>query len=386
MSRNSGGTYTLPAGNPVTTGTTISSTWANGTLTDIATALTDSLSRSGLGAMTAPLQLAAGVIGAPGLTWSLETTAGFYRAGAGDFRFAIGGVDVATVVAGGLTARAFVPSASTVPSNGMYLPSANTLSWATNTTLAMTLSSVGALTTVGSQTGTAMIPTGSAVPVNGLYLSAANTLAFSSNTTLRGSVNSTGNWVLAAPSSGVALSVVGLSGVTSPAATFENASSIARLEFKRTAVGSWFIGGPSVAGNSFEITLNAGVADISIDTSHVVSAYSRVIGAVSEVGDRLLNRLTSASSPTLDISYSGAGLELTGASPTLTGYAAASGTSITCVFNGSGTLSVTPGSGTLSWFNGSGTISTGNRSVAVGGVFTLWRAGTNWYIWGTGIT
>lgn len=47
MPRNGSGTYALPAGNPVTTGTTISSTWANSTLTDIGTALTNSLSKDG---------------------------------------------------------------------------------------------------------------------------------------------------------------------------------------------------------------------------------------------------------------------------------------------------------------------------------------------------
>jgi hypothetical protein len=47
MSRNGTGTYNLPAGNPVVTNTTISSTWANTTLTDIATALTGSLASDG---------------------------------------------------------------------------------------------------------------------------------------------------------------------------------------------------------------------------------------------------------------------------------------------------------------------------------------------------
>ena len=47
MSRNGSGTYSLPAGNPVVTGTTISSTWANTTLTDIANALTGSLASDG---------------------------------------------------------------------------------------------------------------------------------------------------------------------------------------------------------------------------------------------------------------------------------------------------------------------------------------------------
>jgi hypothetical protein len=47
MARNGSGTYSLPIGNPVITGTTISSTWANNTLTDIANALTGSLSADG---------------------------------------------------------------------------------------------------------------------------------------------------------------------------------------------------------------------------------------------------------------------------------------------------------------------------------------------------
>lgn len=47
MSRNGSGTYSLPVGNPVVTGTTISSTWANNTLTDIANALTGSLAADG---------------------------------------------------------------------------------------------------------------------------------------------------------------------------------------------------------------------------------------------------------------------------------------------------------------------------------------------------
>ena len=57
MSRNGSGTYTLPAGNPVVTGTTISTTWANNTLTDIASALTDSVAADGQTAMTGPLNM-----------------------------------------------------------------------------------------------------------------------------------------------------------------------------------------------------------------------------------------------------------------------------------------------------------------------------------------
>lgn len=57
MARNGSGTYVLPAGNPVTTGTTISSTWANTTLTDIGSALTTSISSDGQTTPTASLPM-----------------------------------------------------------------------------------------------------------------------------------------------------------------------------------------------------------------------------------------------------------------------------------------------------------------------------------------
>ena len=57
MSRNGSGTYTLPTGNPVVTGTTISSTWANNTLNDIAATLTDSVAADGQTPMTGNLDL-----------------------------------------------------------------------------------------------------------------------------------------------------------------------------------------------------------------------------------------------------------------------------------------------------------------------------------------
>lgn len=52
MPRDSSGNYTLPAGNPVVTQTLITSNWANTTLSDIAAALTDSLSKQYGGTVT----------------------------------------------------------------------------------------------------------------------------------------------------------------------------------------------------------------------------------------------------------------------------------------------------------------------------------------------
>jgi hypothetical protein len=57
MSRNGSGVYSLPAGNPVVTATTISSTWANNTLADIATALTNSVAADGQTTITGNLPM-----------------------------------------------------------------------------------------------------------------------------------------------------------------------------------------------------------------------------------------------------------------------------------------------------------------------------------------
>jgi hypothetical protein len=55
--RDGNGNYNLPAGNPVQSGTTISSSWANGTLSDVASALTGSISRDGQSPATGNLAM-----------------------------------------------------------------------------------------------------------------------------------------------------------------------------------------------------------------------------------------------------------------------------------------------------------------------------------------
>jgi hypothetical protein len=101
--RNSSGTYSLPAGNPVVSGTTISSATHNSTMSDIATALTDSLDRNGKGAMLAPLQCANGTVAAPALTFGTDTDTGLYRIGANNPGFAAGGTKVWECTATGCT-------------------------------------------------------------------------------------------------------------------------------------------------------------------------------------------------------------------------------------------------------------------------------------------
>lgn len=101
MPRDSNGNYQLPVGNPVVSGTRIESDWANSTTEDMAGAMSDSLSRSGAGAMLAPLKAFSGTVDNPGLTWHFEPDSGWYRAGDGDFRFSINGEDVFVLTGGG---------------------------------------------------------------------------------------------------------------------------------------------------------------------------------------------------------------------------------------------------------------------------------------------
>jgi hypothetical protein len=90
MPRNGSGVYSLPPSvNPVVSGTTITATWSNTTLNDIATALTNSFPRDGSGPMTAQAKFFAGTQAVPGLSWAAETTAGLYRQAANTFRYAI---------------------------------------------------------------------------------------------------------------------------------------------------------------------------------------------------------------------------------------------------------------------------------------------------------
>jgi hypothetical protein len=90
MPRDSSGNYTLPvSGNPVVSGETVSSAWANSTLDDVAVAMTDSLDREGRGGMLSPFRFADGTNLLPGASWVNETTTGFYRFDGGDLRIGV---------------------------------------------------------------------------------------------------------------------------------------------------------------------------------------------------------------------------------------------------------------------------------------------------------
>ena len=84
MSRNSSGTYTPTAGQPVVTGTVIDPTVFNNLVADVGTEITDSLSRSGKGGMSAPVRGTDGTNAAPAHSFTNEPGSGLYRVGAAE--------------------------------------------------------------------------------------------------------------------------------------------------------------------------------------------------------------------------------------------------------------------------------------------------------------
>jgi len=97
MPRNSSGVYTLPISNPVAPNTLIATSWANPTMSDIATELTNSLDRNGRGGMLAPFKIADGTISLPGLGFTNEPSIGLYRSGSAVASLVNGGTELITL-------------------------------------------------------------------------------------------------------------------------------------------------------------------------------------------------------------------------------------------------------------------------------------------------
>lgn len=114
MPRNSSGTYTLPTGNPVVPNTLIDTNWANPTMSDIGSSITDSLDRFGRGGMLAQLKLADGTLVQPAFAFNSESSTGLLRPSAGTFQVSVLGALIATFSSTG-TLFALAPSYAADP-------------------------------------------------------------------------------------------------------------------------------------------------------------------------------------------------------------------------------------------------------------------------------
>ena len=138
MSRNGSGTYSLPAGNPVVTGTTISTTWANNTLNDLAAAMTDSVAADGQTPMTGDLDLNSNKI----VNLAPATIAG----NAVEYTQLVAATSVVTITGGTINGATI---GATTPASGRF----TTLESTGNTTVGGTLTVTG----LGSFNGTGAV-------------------------------------------------------------------------------------------------------------------------------------------------------------------------------------------------------------------------------------
>jgi hypothetical protein len=105
MPRNSSGVYVLPTGNPVITATTVSSSWANTTMADIGTEITNSLDRQGRGGMLVAFKTADGTASLPGYAFTNEPTLGIARLATGVMSLVSGSTVVGTIDGNGFNGK-----------------------------------------------------------------------------------------------------------------------------------------------------------------------------------------------------------------------------------------------------------------------------------------
>jgi hypothetical protein len=117
MPRDVNGTYTLAAGNPVVTDTVIQASWANNTLDDLALAMTDSLSRTGLGGISGQFLLdETQTVINPALAFISEPTSGMYRSAPSVIGFGILSTEVLLISGTEITADVPVILSTSTPS------------------------------------------------------------------------------------------------------------------------------------------------------------------------------------------------------------------------------------------------------------------------------
>lgn len=141
-----GGTVTSVAALTLgTTGTDLSSTVANSTTTPVITLNVPTASATNRGALSAA-DWTTFNSKAPGVTFTTNYIP--YGQGTTTLNQSAGlqfdGTNFTTT--GYATATSFRPSSSTIPTNGLYLPAANTIGWSTNSTARMQIDSSGNLT------------------------------------------------------------------------------------------------------------------------------------------------------------------------------------------------------------------------------------------------
>lgn len=132
MPFNAGVFLVYTPGNPVMTGTVISSTVANNTNNDFAVGLSNCVLKDGTQTLTAPIKFYAGTVTLPGISFASNPGNGFYNIGANSYGVAVNGANIATFSTAGIGVIDGLDSAPSIrfsshATTGFYYSSANEL-------------------------------------------------------------------------------------------------------------------------------------------------------------------------------------------------------------------------------------------------------------------
>lgn len=288
MSRDVNGNYTLPAGNPVSSGTVITIAWGNSTLSDVGTEITNSLDRSGRGGMLAALKGIDGTVAAPAFSFTSEPTSGWYRVGAGVIGLSVTNrLGISQAAAGNVTI-ATPSSGSTLTLNGAAATNATTLTMGGTTTgsNAIVGSNTGATYIVGleSSVGGALL-TGTPAYATVLTAYTSTALSLGTNAIERMRITGAGNVTINAPSSGTTLTVngigptiaVGGAGTSSQQITLANTGGTATLAVDGSGGGSIISGSSAYA----TILTSLGATSTIIGTNSIARIATNSAGNVT---------------------------------------------------------------------------------------------------------
>lgn len=316
----SGGVYSLPAGNPVVTLTTISSTWANTTMSDIANALTGSLPTDGSAPMSGALRLSDGTVGSPGLTWATETTSGWYRIGANQFGFSLAGNAALTVNANRQWNIPAPITGNALTVNGVAgnAPILALGGGASDNAIIIGGGSAGFIGSIVFQGNAANAGQVSAIGTGGQIVGSTvagdfvirqistGTFRIITNNADRLDINSAGNATLNAPSSGVALSIIYDS--TAIATQMQTSAGLGYIKFgdqtgtrhfEILTIGS--TGGSFYGGSAGDSVINASVGGGNL----ILSTNDLARLKIAQTGAVTINTPTSGTSLTIGTLASG---------------------------------------------------------------------------------
>lgn len=157
MSFNGSGTFVVNStGQPVVTGTVISSTVFNAFTADVATGLSTAICKDGQQTCTAGVPFYAGTVSLPGITLGTDNSTGWYRIGSNNWGYAVSGTKLLDISAGQIGVSGSIATAvtSTATAGG---------------TTTLTASSNGIQVFTGTTTQTVTLPAVSTLKLGTTY-------------------------------------------------------------------------------------------------------------------------------------------------------------------------------------------------------------------------